>query len=325
LKRHSGYKFTVKVGNPKDVKRVTAGTKLSRANFQCLLSGSPISGDYIKEEAQAGRMGVRMMAVVAESGHGRVYLPPPTEMEEIARKATPTWKPNVVISGSTQYLGVKPYGMEQFSQLFTNRQLVALTTLSDLVHEVRERIIRDAVNAGLQDDANALADGGGGATGYADAVAVYLALAIDKVADYNSALVLWSPTRDQAKTTFSRQALQMAWDFAEVNVFADAAGDIKVSIDGIARTLMHLGFGLAGHSEACDAQSQSMTSNKVVSTDPPYYDNVPYADLSDFFYVWLRHSLSRCRGVWDIDYISDVSQAKALLRDGRLGCYESWS
>lgn len=136
-----------------------------------------------------------------------------------------------------------------------------------------------------------LANGGVGAAAYADAVGVYLGLGIDKATDYNSSLVLWSPTRDQTKTTFSRQALPMAWDFAETNVFANAAGDVAVSLEGISRTLERFGSGSDGHVLACDSQNQSISLHKLVSTDPPYYDNIGYADLSDFFYVWLRRTL----------------------------------
>jgi putative DNA methylase len=145
--------------------------------------------------------------------------------------------------------------------------------------------------AGLPDDSKTLEDGGAGASAFADAVAVYLGLAIDKATDYNSALVVWSPTRDQAKTTFARQGLPMVWDYAEINVFAGAAGDLSVSLEGITRTLAQFGRGVRGWVQQADAQSQSLSTDRVVSTDPPYYDNIGYADLSDFFYVWLRRSL----------------------------------
>jgi putative DNA methylase len=153
----AGYRFTVKAGKPKDAEAAKNGTKLARgANFQCVMLGTPIAGDYIKGEGKAGRMGARMMAVVAEGERGRFFLPPTPEMEEIARREKPTWKPELVISGSTQYLGVKPYGLKQFSQLFTDRQLVALTTLSDLVQEARGRVKRDGLVAGLSDNSKAL-------------------------------------------------------------------------------------------------------------------------------------------------------------------------
>ncbi|MGI6414494.1 MAG: hypothetical protein ACOX1P_02405 [Thermoguttaceae bacterium] len=171
---NGGYRFTVKAGKPTDTERAKTGTKLSRANFMCLMSGTPIAGDYIKAEGKSGRMGARLMAIVAEGDRGRVYLSPTAEHEAAARKAKPQWKPEVTISGSTQYLGVKPYGMDRFDQLFMDRQLVALATFSDLVQEARERVRCDALLGGLPDDQKPLRDGGAGATAYAEAVVMCL-------------------------------------------------------------------------------------------------------------------------------------------------------
>ncbi len=287
-----GYRFAVKVGKPRDVEAAKNGTKLGRgANFQCVMSGSPITPDYIKGEGQAGRMGARLMAIVAEGDRSRVYLSPTEEMESLATKAAPDWKPETNLPNDPRNFWTVQYGLTTYGDLFTPRQLVALTTFSDLVQEARERIKADALVTGRPDDCRPLADGGTGATAYADAVAVYLGLAIDKVADYGSSLVIWSPTRDQAKTTFARQALPMAWDYAEINIFAKAAGDVLVSLEGITRTLSHFGNGQNGCVFHADAQNQSISNDKLVSTDPPYYDNIGYADLSDFFYVWLRRTL----------------------------------
>jgi putative DNA methylase len=288
-----GYRFTVKVGKLKDAEAAKNGTKLSRgANFRCLLSDTPIQAAYIRSEAQVGRMGTRLMAIVAEGERGRFYVSPTPEHEAIARKAQPTWKPELKVPTPCHDVDRLPmYGMPTWGDAFTPRQLVVLTTFSDLVQETRERVKRDAFAAGLSDDGRCLDAGGTGVTAYADAVAVYWALAIDKASDYDSALVVWSPTRDQAKTTFARQALPMVWDFSEVNVFAGAAGDIAVSLEGISRVVVQLGSGSHGRVTQSDAQSQTLTLGKVVSTDPPYYDNIGYADLSDFFYVWLRRSL----------------------------------
>jgi putative DNA methylase len=287
-----GYRFTVKVCKPTNAEAANSGTSAGkRAAFKCIMSGTPLPYDYIRSEGQAGRMSARLMAIVAEGDRGRLYLTPTPEAEATALTAKPEWKPDVALPANPRDFKTPNYGLMTFADLFTPRQLVALTTFSDVVQEARERVKRDALAAGLPDDGRPLRDGGTGATAYADAVAVYLGLAIDKAADYSSSLVLWSPTRDQAKTTFSRQALPMAWDFAEINVFADAGGDIGVSLDGISRTLEHFGSGCDGHALACDAQTQAISLHKVVSTDPPYYDNIGYADLSDFFYVWLRRAL----------------------------------
>ena len=139
-----GYRFTVKVGAPPDSDAAKAGTKLSRgANFRCLMSGSPITGDYIKAEGQAKRMGARLMAIVAEGERGRVYLAPTVEQEEAARRAIPEWRPDIEFFQQALGFRVGNYGMKKWGDLFTPRQLVALTTFSDLVVEARARVERD--------------------------------------------------------------------------------------------------------------------------------------------------------------------------------------
>lgn len=283
-------RFSVKMGTPPESAK--DGTKLSRgANFQCLLSDTPIDPKHIYSEANAGRMGARLMAVVAEGARGRVYLAPTDEQETIARQAKPQWKPDVAMPENPRWFSPPLYGLKTYGDLFTPRQLVALTTYSDLVSEAIECCLQDAIAAGMSDDGQPLDKVGAGATAYAQAVGVYLGIAVDKTTDYNSSLVAWSPTRDQAKTTFGRQALPMIWDYAEVNTLAGAAGDFEVSVAGICRAMPALASTERGFAQHADAQSQQISAGKVVSTDPPYYDNIGYADLSDFFYVWLRKSL----------------------------------
>ena len=216
----SGYQFVVKVGKPMDVDAAKAGTKLSRgANFRCLMSGTPIVGDYVKSEGKAGRISARLMAIVAEGDHGRIYLAPIPEHEERARKAVPGWRPDIEFFPQALGFRVGNYGMSMWSDLFTRRQLVALTTFSDLVQEARERMYRDAVAAGLTDNDEPLQDGGTGTTAYADAVAVYLSLSISKLSDAQSSLCRWKSTIGQSIATFGRQALPMVWDYSEANVF----------------------------------------------------------------------------------------------------------
>ncbi len=284
------YRFIVKLGVPPP--EAEKGTKLTRgANFRCLLSETAIEGDYIKAEGCAGRMGTKMVAIVVEGARGRIYLAPTPAIEAIARTAKPTWKPETALPDDHRNFWTFSYGLTTFGDLFTPRQLVALTAFSDLVTEAREKIRQDALEAGLPDDGEGLEAGGTAATAYAEAVSVYLALGVDKTSDYNSTVVVWSPGRDQAKTTFARQALPMAWDFAEVNVFAAAAGDIGISLEGICRSIRAPDGQPTGRAVQADAQNQTLSSGKRISTDPPYYDNIAYADLSDFFYVWLRRAL----------------------------------
>ncbi|MDA8383237.1 MAG: hypothetical protein M0037_09295, partial [Betaproteobacteria bacterium] len=286
------YRFTVKVGKPRDAEAVKNGTKLSRgANFQCLMSGTPIAGDYIKSEGKARRMGARLMAIVAEGDRGRVYLAPTPEHEAAARKAKPEWKPEQSLPDDPRNFWTVQYGLTTYGDLFTPRQLVALTTFSDLVSEAMQQVKRDALAAGLPDDPTPLRDGGTGATAYAEAVGVYLGLAVDKVADRNSTVCAWASLREHARNTFGRQAIPMVWDFAESNPLSDSSGNFAGGIVSIVAGLNSMCPTAAGHVCQADAQSQAIAADKVISTDPPYYDNIGYADLSDFFYVWLRHSL----------------------------------
>ena len=291
-----GYRFTVKVGKPKDSAAAKAGTKLARgANFRCLLSGSPMDGDHIKAEGKAGRMGARLMAIVGEGDRGRVYLAPTAEHEDTARKAIPDWQPELNLPRDRRWFSPPLYGLPTYGDLFTARQLVALTTISDLVQEAREQVRRDALAAGVSDDGNALRDSGTGATAYAEAAGVYLAFAVDKSTAYWSSLCLWlnQPKNEIVSNSFGRQALPMTWDYAEANPLSDSGGNIEKQVGYITKVLTYAipvkeRPGLALQS---DAAVQSLCTDALVSTDPPYYDNIGYADLSDFFYIWLRRSL----------------------------------
>ncbi|MER2553691.1 MAG: DUF1156 domain-containing protein [Thauera sp.] len=288
-----GYRFTVKVGTPPESAK--DGTKAAGrgANFQCVLSGAPIGGDYIKAEGQAGRMGARLMAVVAEGVRGRVYLTPTEAHEAIARQAQPTWKPSGNVPARLTGGTCVPYGLREWGDLFTPRQLVALTTFSDLVQEAIEKCRQDALTAGLADDGTGLDAGGSGATSYAQAVGVYLGFALSRSVDRGSTICSWdsSPKMEALRNTFARQALPMTWDFAEGNPFSESSGNWLNNVDWGAKAVVSFPAIASGSVTQSDAQSQTISKNKLVSTDPPYYDNIGYADLSDFFYVWLRKSL----------------------------------
>lgn len=290
---NGGYRFTVKVGKPKDAQRAKNGTKLSRgANFACLMSGTPISGDYIKAEGRAGRMGARLMAIVAEGERGRVYLAPTPTHEAAAREAKPEWKPETPLAPDPRALWTPPYVLTTYGDLFTPRQLVALTTFSDLVGEAMARVKRDAVAAGLPDDSVPLRDGGTGARAYAEAVGVYLGIACSRASDAWASQVSWRNAVEATRGTFARQALPMIWDFAEANPFSSSCGNWDgACLDWVTKALDALPQSGSGAASQQDAAVQRTSADKLVSTDPPYYDNIGYADLSDFFYVWLRRSL----------------------------------
>ena len=286
-----GYSFTVKVGKPKDVDGAKLGTAAGkRAAFRCLMSGVPVSYDHIREEGKAGRMGVKLMTIVAEGDRGRVYLSPTPEMESVALTAHPIWTPDTPLHGKCR-VNVSNYGLDVYGDLFTSRQLVALTTFSDLVQEARERVKQDAIQAGFSDDSQALAEMGTGTTAYADAVVVYLAFSIDKAADYWSTVCTWHSSKELIRNTFGRQAIPMSWDYVETNIFSDSSGNVSSGIEWSQKALCMFPAQAQGFVTQGAAQTQDISSDRVVSTDPPYYDNIGYADLSDFFYVWLRRSL----------------------------------
>jgi len=219
----SGYRFAVKVGVPADPEAAKAGTKMARgANFRCLLSGTAIPSDYVKTEGKAKRLGSRLMAIVAEGDRGRVYLPPTVEHEEAAAKANPTWRPELELPGNPRWFSPPDYGMPAFGDLFTARQLAALTIFSDLVSEAMEQVNKDhwGVTSAMVDDDRPLREAGAGPKAYAEAVGVYLAFAVDKGANYWSAICAWHTGAAKLVSTFGRQALPMVWDYTEANPFS---------------------------------------------------------------------------------------------------------
>jgi putative DNA methylase len=310
-----GWRFEVQQGGvtTADLEAAKDGTKASRGtNFVCALTGVPLDRRWITGEAEAGRMGTRLMAVVAEGDRGRLYVNPTVDQETAARRAAPTWKPDLAMPDNPRWFSPPGYGLKTYGDLFTDRQLIALTTFADLVGEVRTLVLADAKVAfaarGLPTHATPLAEGGQGPQAYADAVATYLAFAVDKLADRSSSICSWdsgavgksttgAPGRSPSvRNTFSRQALPMSWDFTEVNVLSESAANFLDGIEWITKVISPLTGETPGAIYQINAPANSYPVRPVaISTDPPYYDNIGYADLSDYFYVWLRRSLS---GVW---------------------------
>ncbi|MGA2703829.1 MAG: DUF1156 domain-containing protein [Isosphaeraceae bacterium] len=285
------FRFEVRVGMPEDDFDPRKATVVRRG-AACLLTAAPISFDHVRAEGKAGRMRSKLMAIVAGATHGRVYLPPDEVHAQIAESADPHDYPVTDLPKQALSMRVMLYGMDKHYKLFTPRQLVALTTLSDLVQKARERMLVDSRHARAFGEDGSLVDGGKGPDAYSDSIATYLGFGVSKTADYNSNLVSWITQRDQARSTFSKQALPMIWDYCEVNPFAHAAGDPIISLDGISEVIESLVPCVEGSARQLAASSTIKNDvEPLLSTDPPYYDNIGYADLSDFFYVWLRRSL----------------------------------
>ena len=267
---------------------------VNRRGAQCIVCKTPVPFDHIRAEGKAGRMSAELMAIVAEGRRGRVYVAPTQEHRAIASQAGPQRKPDAELPNNPRDFKTRNYGMRTFADLFTPRQLVALTTFSDLVLEARERVLADARKAGLPDDGKRLDDGGTGAAAYADAVATYLAFAADKCADYWNTIATWSQSGGFIRGCFARQALPMTWDFAECNAFSDSTANWNSASEWIFRSLVEVPPGRRGNTRQLDAtRAVDEVGHPLICTDPPYYDNIGYADLSDFYYVWLRRSLGR--------------------------------
>ncbi len=283
-------KYTLQVRFGKQPKDAIGGTVV-RTGGTCIMSQTAMPFKYIREEGKSGRMAQRLMAMVAEGKKGRVYLSPSQEMVDMAATAQPEWKPEHTLPVNPRDFKTPNYGMDKFGDLFTSRQLVALNTFSDLVQKARCLTIDDAKAAGMTDDGLGIDAGGAGATAYGDALAVYLGFAVDRASDAWSSIASWTVQRDTLRNTFARQALPMVWDFAEVNPFSASTGNFGSGIGWINKVVGLLPATASGGSLQHDAATQSISSDKVISTDPPYYDNIGYADLSDFFYIWMRRSL----------------------------------
>lgn len=279
--------FEVKPG-----KATREGT-VNRRGATCVHCGTPIDFKYVRAEGRAHRMSEKLMAIVAEGKRGRVYCAPNDEQASVADIPKPDDYPDADIASNPRDFKTPNYGLATFSQLFTNRQLTALTTFSELVGEAQSKAESDAVAAGMADDGVGLADGGTGARAYGEAIGVYLANLVDQLANHNSSICSWHAGNTQLRNVFSRQAIPMTWDYAESNPFCNSSG----CFDNLFIRMTEAFQGLPsivskpGTARQFDAQSDNGMRGILVSTDPPYYDNIGYADLSDFFYVWLRQSL----------------------------------
>ena len=281
--------FEVQYGKcPKEYESFKVGRS---AVFKCPCCGEITTDAYVKQHGKAHEMGSQLMAVVGEGKHGRIYLSPDVEQTIAADVPAPESYPSGAMPENPRWFSPPAFGMTDYSDLFTNRQLTALTTFSSLVAEAQAKAEADAVAAGVVNDHIALSAGGFGARAYGEAVGVYLAFVIDKMTDYNSSVCSWHNSKELIRNTFGRQAIPMAWDYAEVNPFSNSTGSYSSMVSWIYDCLQELPS--QGNSEVSqfDAQSDCGLRNIMVSSDPPYYDNIGYADLSDFFYVWMRQSL----------------------------------
>ena len=277
----------------KGIGKATEGT-VNRRGARCIACQTPVGFEYVRQEGKSGRISAQLMAIVCEGDKGRVYLDAQEIQSKTANSAKPTWHPEADLPHNPRDFKTPNYGLRTFSELFTPRQLVALTTLSDLIQEVRGQVLQAAIVAGYVDDKKPLSAGGAGAEAYADAVATYLAFAVDKATDYWSSLCSWHSSGEKMRNTFGRQALPMVWDYAECCPFSSSTGSWMACVDWVWKVVAQLPAAGQCSVEQKDAtEARQEAARYIVSTDPPYYDNIGYADLSDFFYIWLRRSIGK--------------------------------
>ncbi len=267
--------YTVETGGTED-----KTPKTGRGKFKCVACGREVGTDYLHEEFTAHRDGRVMIGVVAEGKNGRVYLSPSEEHVRAADVPMPEDFPDGEMPDNPRWFSPPIYGMKNYADLFTNRQLTMLTTIADLVEEIRERVREDAERAGRVD-----------AEEYSRAVGVYLGFVVDKLTIFHSAFCPWNTAGDKIENCFGLHAIPMIWNYAEGNPFSNSSGCFDNMLGWIVKVLENLPACANGEASQHNAQAPESIRNVIISTDPPYYDNIGYADLSDCFYIWLRRTL----------------------------------
>jgi putative DNA methylase len=286
--------FLIHTGGTKEELSIAKeGTKAGRgSHFHCLMSGTAITPKHVTVAGKTGKMGQTLIAIVAEGSGGRVYTSPSDEHAALALTAKPLWKPEQLQPKNPRWFSPPAYGMETFGDLFTDRQLVALTTFSALAREVRAEIESDCLKTNFNDDLTELRNGGVGARAYAEALSIYMGFLVGQISNHSSTICGWNSPNQQMRSTFSRQAIPMTWDFAECNVFSGSSGSFQSLFSRMIKGFETLGASdCTGFISQSDAQNVAYADGAVISTDPPYYDNIGYADLSDYFFCWMKPTI----------------------------------
>lgn len=261
------------------------------ARFRCLVCGEITTDEYIKKMGAAHGVSAEMMAVVTNTGGKKSFFAPNETQRAAADVAPQADVPPGAIPANAHWFSPPSYGITEYAELFTPRQMRMLSTLSDLVREAQTMAASAALAAGMSENGGSLEAGGNGALAYGQAVGIYLAFVVDKMADYNSSMCSWRTVGGNIRSTFGRQAIPMVWTFAEGNPFSNVSGNFKSMLDSVAGSVEHLGFGAPAAVSQDNALTMEYPKDVLVCTELPYYRDIGYADLSDFFYIWLRRSL----------------------------------
>ena len=306
---------------------------IGRRGATCIACGTPIGFPYIRDEGKAKRMKSKLVAIVAEGEHNRLYFNPDERQLLVAQVNKPEDYPDAKLPNNPRNFNTPIYGLDNFSDHFTNRQLLMLTTFCDIFSCITKQIESDAQKAGVLVDNTSLADGGEGNKAYGEAICVYLSFVIDKIADYHSSVCSWHISKELIRNTFGRQALPMTWDYAEANPFCSSSGSFSNMLEWVVKVVENMSVRTSGYANQFNAMQDCGLRNVAISTDPPYYDNIVYADLADFFYIWLRKSLSKiypdiCRTILvpkaeelvatQYRFGGDIQKAKEFFETGML-------
>lgn len=269
---------TIQYGIGKGLAKEATGT-IGKGNVICPVCGQSFKTNYVMEKGLEKQIGNRLIAIVAEGESGRLYLPPSSEMELSAMVTRPEEVPSISLVGKAKETSI--YGFDTTDSLFTNRQLVLITTLIDLLDEIEEQVNEDIKTHDFYERKN-----------YSAAIRTYLAFVIDKMTDYHSSFCSWHSSRQLIRNVFGRQAIPMVWDYAEANPFCNSSGCLSNMLEWVAQSVQSFPVSIApGFVAQWDATQDVGLRDIMISTDPPYYDNICYADLSDFFFVWMKQSL----------------------------------
>lgn len=261
------------------------------ARFRCPACGTVTSDEYVKQSGSENKFGSALMAVLLDDNGQRTFKEADDIQVSSASVPFPDEAPIGTIPNNAHWFSPPGFGLTEYADLFTARQMTMLLCFSDLLREVQDKAASDAFAAGLSPHGGHISKGGTGALAYGQAIGIYLAILVDMLADHNSTVCSWDPASFRIRNTFRRQAIPMTWNYAEANPFTDVSGNYSALLKKLAETIASLPCGSESKVYHGDAVTGQYPENVLVCTELPYFRSIGYAHLSDFFYIWLRRSL----------------------------------
>jgi putative DNA methylase len=251
---------------------------INRSGATCVCCNEPVKLDYIRTQGKLNQLGQNLIAIVIDFGRGKTYITAQETHEELAYKAKPEWKPETKFpTDALRDIRTPLYGILYHWQSFTDRQLLGLSTLQTIIKEKTEQLVNEGKNSE-----------------YVMAIRSLLMMAVDRMVDFNNSLCRWNNGNEKIMNLYGRQAIPMVWDYGEANLLGSTVGAWKTCYEYVADCVQVILTTTSSKQKAKQFNASKYDFSEksfLVSTDPPYYDNIGYSDLSDFFYVWLRLGL----------------------------------